>query len=151
VRKFHRPDPRRPDDPRYAAVPDPADPTRITFWWSRSDDGWKSLPGHGLQTKNIPDFLSESGQAAWALRWHAAVANELGADPIAAQARYAALTGRCCHCDQPLADDESLRHGLSPECRLSLSRARMSAALLKLYAQWIRHFTATRQLTGGLR
>lgn len=129
--------------PTYLAVPDPADPQRITYW-RRTDRGLAEWPrgaryGPRLTRADLPAGLTPVQQreyaSAWyqeqARPWHDAIIRALDADPAGCAARFAALTVRCYWCARKLTDPTSKGLGRRPRVpqRLgSTTRASASAA-----------------------
>lgn len=115
--------------PEYFAVPDPADPHRITYWRQTAHTltAWPPAARyHPLLLKSdVPAGLT--GQArrewlwAWAREhlhpWFDAVRFAIAADPHGCAARFAALHTRCCCCGRKLRDPASKTYGVGPECR----------------------------------
>jgi hypothetical protein len=134
--------------PRYFAVADPDDPTRITYW-RRADSGqlapWPAKarygpalyrkPGPGHQHV-IPAGLSGEERRQWLLAWiedvsapwHRRAHEAIKADPLAAAARFATLQCACVICGRSLSDVASRTYGVGPECRGSWPDARLADA-----------------------
>jgi hypothetical protein len=126
---------------RYAAVPSPANPERMTLWCRHGGDHWVSLPGCGLWAVEVPTGISASTRAAWVARWHRTVNHALAADPIGVQARWSVVTGCCAYCGDPLTDDTSREYGLDELCRTTpLSGRRVSKDLLLEYARAVARY-----------
>lgn len=113
----------------YVAVPDPADPTRITYW--RRTGGkltpWPAKARYGpvLYRTDLPAGLSPQQRQEWiaawyrqhSYPWHDQVSAAVDADPDGCAARFAAFTTRCCQCGKVLRDPESKTYGVGPDCR----------------------------------
>jgi hypothetical protein len=129
---------------RYAAVPSPANPRRLTLWCRHDGDHWVPLPDHGLWAEEVPTGLSARGRAAWVARWHTTVSHALAADPIGVQARWSVVTDCCAYCGNPLTDDTSRKYGIDEPCREQpigghrVSRA--SRSLLLEYARAVARY-----------
>lgn len=113
--------------PEYFAVPDPADPARMTYW--RQQNGirkpWppKARYGPQLIRAEVPtDRYERHGfLLQWfdqvGTPWRLAVVAAIDADPAGCAARFAAFTTRCCQCGRRLKDPASKTYGIGPECR----------------------------------
>lgn len=118
----------------YYAVPDPDDPSQMTYWRSaRGGDLvphpdkarygptlWKSPgPGH---IHVVPAELHGQARRNWVHHWYATVRAEwlqhvkaaIDADPDGCAARFAAFTTRCCCCGRRLTDPTSKTYGIGP-------------------------------------
>ncbi|XTZ13901.1 DUF6011 domain-containing protein [Micromonospora echinospora] len=116
--------------PEYFAVPDPDDPTRITYW-RRAAAGkltpWPSRARYGpqLYRSDVPADLAgmqrQEWIQAWAREnqrpWYEKIHAALDADPQECAARFAAFATRCCQCGRMLHDPESKACGVGPDCR----------------------------------
>jgi hypothetical protein len=125
---------------RYAAVPSPANPERLTLWCRHEGDHWVPLPDHGLWAEEVPTGLSARGRAAWVQRWHTAASHALAADPIGVQARWSVVTDCCAYCGNPLTDDTSRRYGIDEPCRTQPITGRASRSLLREYARAVARY-----------
>jgi hypothetical protein len=113
----------------YYAVLDPSDPGRMTYW-RQTKTGRAPWPAKAryqptLYTSDIPAGVRPSERGEWISQWHRehalpwwdALHAAIDADPIAAQARFAAFATRCCNCGRVLTDEASKAYGIGPECR----------------------------------
>lgn len=118
------------DEATYYAVYDPADPGRITYWRETPSGGRKPWPGKAsyapvLYKRDVPGELNKADRRAWINawfreqqpKWYEAIDAAIDADPVAARARFASLTSRCCLCGRTLTDPASKCYGIGPECR----------------------------------
>jgi hypothetical protein len=115
----------RPDS-RYYAVPDPADPLRMTFW-RVSARGCRSWPprsgGDGARFKE--QLAAAESRAEWVrlvVEHSDAVDVEIREHPERAGARFACWHARCCNCGRRLTDPTSKTYGIGPECRSGVPR-----------------------------
>lgn len=112
-------------DDGYYAVPDPDDPAVITCWrWSNHGRRgglrrWSGGAAYGESTRpsrgNPPRPHSLAVKVAWR-DWFGEILAEVQADPAAARARFAKITGRCCVCSKKLTDPQSVALGIGPDC-----------------------------------
>jgi hypothetical protein len=112
----------------YYAVLSPDDPAVMTYWRVVNDRiaPWPARARYGPQFYRR-DSPSRSDQAAYrahieqcfaVLReWNGRVRAALEVDPVAARARFAALTTCCCVCGRGLVDAASKTSGIGPDCR----------------------------------
>lgn len=119
--------PEAPAVAEYFAVPDPADPARMTYW--RRSRGvlrpWPPRARYGplLTRADVPAV--EPARREFLLRWAAQVAAPwrtailaaVETDPLACAARFASFQTRCCCCGRVLRDSASKTYGAGPECR----------------------------------
>ncbi len=120
----------------YYAVPDPRASVEEMTYWRRKNKGKNKRPGFDpwplksqygptLYRKNIPTDLGKLPQKEYVYAWYEtlnwpyrkAIVENIAADPIAAQQRFAKLKSRCCVCGKALTDYTSKVYGIGPECR----------------------------------
>ena len=118
-------------DPQYFAVPDPHDPTTMTYWKGDLGAGLNPWPkgasfgpvAYRSQVPKEPNarraFIAEhqANRSAW---W-SALRLALQRDPNEAANRFARLTSRCCFCGRFLSDARSKVLGIGPDCRAGLN------------------------------
>jgi hypothetical protein len=118
---------------RYYAVPDPTDPTQITYWRA-ADHVLKPWPGKArygsrLLHRDVPAGLHGQQRSAWVRDWYrttrapwdAAVRVAIETDPVTHGRRFAEFTSRCCYCGKTLTDQRSKVYGIGPDCRRGMS------------------------------
>lgn len=123
----------------YYAVPDPADPARMTYW-RRTGRGLRPIPANArygpvLLKHDVPADLRGQQRREWVYAWqrqhlypwHATVHAAIDADPIGCAARYAALQARCAWCGRRLTDPDSKTYGIGPDCRQGWPPAELAA------------------------
>ncbi|BCJ65133.1 DUF6011 domain-containing protein [Polymorphospora rubra] len=113
----------------YYAVPDPADPTAMTYWRTgrRGLAMWPPKARYGplLFAADVPPGLKGLDREAfirnWAATvrtpWQEAVNAAIEIDPDGCAAMFAVFMTRCCYCGRRLTDPESKAYGIGPECR----------------------------------
>ncbi|MFJ8743443.1 DUF6011 domain-containing protein [Embleya sp. NPDC127516] len=112
----------------YYAVLDPTNATTMTYW--RVATGrlkpWPARATYGPRflRRDAPPRGDNQAWITWATTcaatraaWTTALVDALTAEPVAAQARFAALTTRCCSCGRALTDPDTKTGGIGPECR----------------------------------
>lgn len=114
----------------YAAI-DPADPTTVTYWRSRSGivSVWPKRAWYGPARPLKRDAPADADERiVWLREWQAGYLSWLqdvhaviDQDPAAARHRFAELSTRCCLCGRPLTDSRSKVLGVGPDCREGLS------------------------------
>jgi hypothetical protein len=116
----------RPES-RYYAVPDPADPLRMTFW-RVSARGCRSWPprsgGDGAKYKAL--LAAAESKTEWTrlvVEWSDAIDTEIREHPERAGARFACWHARCCRCGRRLTDPRSKTYGIGPECVTGVPRS----------------------------
>lgn len=113
----------------YFAVPDPDDPSMLTCWRVKDDNG-RALTasptgahyGPTLYRRDVPKGLKGRDRALWVNAWFTEVRGPwdrkireaIAADPEAAGLRFAEHTHHCCRCNQPLT--VSAWQGVGPDC-----------------------------------
>lgn len=125
--------------PDYFAVPDPLDPTQMSYWYRpvRGRQAGQILPWPPrrsrwgrLGVKDIPvdKAADPAGWGAFVDAYfgkvraaRAAVEAAIEADPDTAAARFAVFGFRCCFCSKVLTDERSKVYGVGPECRQGVS------------------------------
>jgi hypothetical protein len=126
----------------YFAVPDPADPTRVTYWRRSADTrlhAWPAKARYGprLLRSDVPDDLKGRERQDWIWAWSRghitpwllAVGDAINADPDGCAGRFAALTRCCCWCGRKLTDAASKTYGIGPECRAGLPDEALAALI----------------------
>ncbi|MBM0239370.1 hypothetical protein JNW88_23525 [Micromonospora sp. ATA32] len=113
----------------YFAVPDPADPGRITYWRRTSGTlkPWPAKARYGpvLYRTDLPAGLDAQQRQQWAADWyrenahpwHDRVRAAIDSAPDECAARFAAFTTRCRQCGKLLHDPASKAYGVGPDCR----------------------------------
>lgn len=129
----------------YYAVPDPDDPTTITCWRVKDDDGRALTPsptgahyGPTLYRRDVPKELKANAKerALWVNTWFIEVRGPwdrkvreaIAADPEAAGLRFADHTHHCCRCNKPLT--VSAFRGVGADCAEAIQRAAARGAVL---------------------
>ena len=133
--------------PDYFAVPDPLDPTRLSYWyrpkrgrkagklqpWPPRRNRWGTLlradvlaqPSEQRETYQVDHWrLVREGRLQ--------VARQIEDDPIGCAARFAAARSICC-CGRALTDEHSKAYGIGPDCRQGI-RPDVLAALIERMA-----------------
>jgi Family of unknown function (DUF6011) len=118
--------------PDYFAVPDPLDPTKLSYWyrpkrgrragklqpWPPRRNRWGILLAKDVLAQPV-EQRDEYRIAHWK-RVRAAreeIAQAIESDPIGAAARFAAAHSACCCCGKALTDERSKTYGIGPDCR----------------------------------
>ncbi len=123
----------------YYAIPDPNDPTLITYW-RRKNNTLKAWPAKAWYGPPVPrrSELPDAGPAreAFVQKWWASrrayldrIATAVLADPATAGKRFANFGIRCCQCGRTLRDATSTTYGIGPECRSGMDPALLARYL----------------------
>ena len=115
----------------YFAVPDPSDPTTMTYWVrktaprERSFGPWPTKAHYGprLKRSDIPPDVEDRRAfvRSWYRTnfdpWFTRVQEAITDDPGGCRARFAVFATRCVSCGRALTDPRSKVLGIGPECR----------------------------------
>jgi hypothetical protein len=122
--------------PKYFAVPDPAGPDQMTYWFrsqrGRAGDRFQPWPPRRRYYWPLPLDLPDRDLDP--IGWRAAIDAHLGrvrgyeatvfatieSDSDGCAARFAAFHSRCCCCGKALTDERSKVYSIGPECRQGL-------------------------------
>lgn len=122
--------------PRYFAVPDPADPGKMTYWYLSSRHGLREWP----PTMRTYGYWPTAGHPhRERAAYRVAVLAAIEADRNMCAARFAKWTSRCCCCGRGLTEKQSKTFGIGPYCRRGAP-----PAVLRQFVERVR------QLHGGL-
>jgi len=127
----------------FYAVLDPDGPEEpggdaMTLWRVRFGDVMrypkKALYGPVVQRQHAPTDPEERWAwfdlcASYYHLWMSRVFDTMRADPVAAQLRFSAHTGRCCVCARVLTGESSRKLGVGPGCRDGLPDGLLRAVL----------------------
>jgi Family of unknown function (DUF6011) len=133
--------------PDYFAVPDPLDPTKLSYWyrpkrgrkagrlqpWPPRRNDWGALYRTDVLAQP-PEERDEYRIAHWK-RIRAGreeVTRVIEADPTLAAARFAECHSICCCCGKSLTDERSKAYGVGPDCRSGLRPEALAALIAKM-------------------